>query len=96
MKIEPNEPDTVIEDPSRRQRKVLRKKMKFVGNEDMDVIMFTEIGCKETESLAKNGNKLVIPVRSILTAAAFSVSGNMHKRHKTTTSVVGNALLCFS
>lgn len=55
--------------------------------------MSREIRHKETESSAEGGEKLVILMRPTLGAADPSVIGYARKKHKTNTSIVGNALL---
>lgn len=61
--------------PNRKQRKVLRKKVKFVMNEDMDVATLLSVAItRETQPSADGRDKLVIPVKSRLDAVDTLVS----------------------
>lgn len=70
----------------RRQMKALRKKMKLLGNEDMDVIaqwwavISEEIWRKEAAPSAESGEKIITLVRPRLDTVDSSDSGNVRKK----------------
>lgn len=76
------------------QRNVLQKK-KLLRNEDTtmaalpDVVLFREIDCREEESFAEDGKKLVT-----LDTEDPSPSDKVHKKRKIKRFAVRDALLC--